>query len=152
MAMPLHVHGTAVTLGSAAALIRGASGSGKSDLALRCLAVPAGALIREAARLVADDQVIVTRAGTELLVSAPNTILGRLEVRGVGVLEVPAVAAARLVLVVELVAPDQVERMPDEHYVWLDGVRVPCLRLAPFEASAPAKMLLCLQRADTQNP
>jgi HPr kinase/phosphorylase len=149
---PLHVHGTALALGTAAALIRGASGSGKSDLALRCLAVPFGTLIGEAARLVADDQVIITPTGMDLVVSAPDTIRGKLEVRGVGIIEVAAVASARLALVVDLVTPEQVERMPEEHHVWLAGVQVPCLTLAPFEASAPVKLLLRLQRAEMQNP
>jgi HPr kinase/phosphorylase len=149
MAPPLHIHGTAVALGPVAALIQGPSGSGKSDLALRCLAVPAGGLIREKAQLVADDQVVVTQDVHGLLVSAPASILGKFEVRGVGIVELPTIATARLAVIVELVTPGQVERMPDEHYLFIEGVRVPCLRLAPFEASAPLKLLLCLQGAQS---
>src|SRR5689334_23520913 len=50
-----NVHATAIALGGNAALIRGAPGSGKSDLALRCLAIAPTALVPCPASLVADD-------------------------------------------------------------------------------------------------
>jgi serine kinase of HPr protein (carbohydrate metabolism regulator) len=149
---PLLVHGTAVALGPLAALIRGASGSGKSDLALRCLGVPAGLLTGGVARLVADDQVVVTRDAHGVRLSAPPTIAGKLEVRGLGIVEVGQVEAAQLALVVDLVAPASVERMPDEQTCTIAGFEVPLIALAPFEASAPLKLLLCLRRFSAPNP
>jgi HPr kinase/phosphorylase len=151
-AAPRLVHGTAVAWGGVAALIRGASGSGKSDLALRCLGLPAGPLTGEVARLVADDQVVVTRDGTGLLVSAPPTIAGRLEVRGVGIIEVGDVKPARLALVVDLVPPAAVSRLPERRWCSLEGVEVPMVVLTPFEASAALKVLLCLRGVSAQNP
>lgn len=141
-------HGTAIALGARAALIVGPSGAGKSDLALRCLALAPGPLIPETAVLVADDRVHIHRAAAGLSVSAPETIRGQLEVRGLGIVEVPFRANADLVLAVELVAPEAVERLPDPPPE-LDflGVRLPVLRLAPFEASAPVKLLLTLMQA-----
>ena len=141
-------HGTAIAVSGRAALIVGPSGAGKSDLALRCLAVAPTALIPAAAQLVGDDRLIISLAGGRLQVEAPETILGKLEVRGMGILEVPYVASAELALVVELVAPGAVERLPDPRpgasYL---GVSLPLLRLAPFEAAAPVKLLLALARA-----
>ncbi len=60
-----------------------------------------------------DDRVIVSLAGGRLRVAAPETIRGKLEVRGMGIVTVPYVASADLALVVELVAPGTVERLPD---------------------------------------
>ena len=149
---PRLVHGTAVALGDVAALFRGASGSGKSDLALRCLGLPAGSLIGQSARLVADDQVILTRDGSGLSVSAPPTIAGRLEVRGIGIITVGAVTPARLALVVDLVPPQSVERMPELGWCRIDGVDVAAIALTPFEGSAALKVLLCLRGVRAQNP
>jgi serine kinase of HPr protein (carbohydrate metabolism regulator) len=141
-------HGTAIAMGGHAALIVGPSGAGKSDLALRCLALAPSPLLPEPARLVADDRVILSPQGGRLRASAPATIRDRLEVRGLGILEIPCVESADLVLVVELAEPAAIERLPDPppQRAFL-GVSLPVLRLAPFEASAPVKLLLALARA-----
>jgi len=138
-------HGTAIALAGNAVLIRGAPGSGKSDLALRCLALAPTALIGSPSMLVADDRVTLTRKGERLTVEAPATIRGKLEVRGLGIVTVPSVASADLVLVADLVAPERVERFPDPvPTTELAGVRLPLLQIAPFEAAAPVKLLLAL--------
>ncbi len=138
-------HGTAIALAGAAAIIRGAAGTGKSDLALRCLALAPTALIGSPALLVSDDQVAIARQGERLEIQAPATIRGMIEVRGQGIVTVPAVVHAELVLVADLVAPQEIERFPDPApEVELMGVRLPLLHIAPFEASAPVKLLLAL--------
>lgn len=135
------VHGTCVCLGRSAALIRGPSGSGKSDLALRFLFLARrGPAALEAPKLVADDQVILTRTDDVIRAQPPETIAGKLEVRGVGIVEVKWAMDAELVLVVDLVRPDQVERMPPHETVDFFGLSVRRLQLAPFEASAPIKL------------
>jgi HPr kinase/phosphorylase len=141
-------HGTAIALGTAAALIIGPSGSGKSDLALRCIASAPSLIVPEPAVLIADDRVIIERVGAGLQASAPKTILGKLEVRGMGIVTVPFRPSAHLVLAVELVAPGLVERLPDPPLLRdFLGLRLPLVRLAPFEASAPVKLLLALAQA-----
>src|SRR5438270_909972 len=130
------VHGTAVALGGVAVLLRGPPGSGKSDLALR--------LIDDGAALVADDQTRLERHGAELVAMAPAVIAGKIEVRGLGVVEVPTVASAPLGLVVDLVAADAVERLPEPRGCELLGLALPLLALAPFEASAGAKLRVAL--------
>jgi HPr kinase/phosphorylase len=147
------VHGTCVALGKRAALLRGGSGSGKSDLALRFLSLPPEAGL--AFSLVADDQVdIEAKEGQTLVASAPATLAGKLEVRGLGIVTVPNLAEASLVLVVDLVEAENVPRMPPEtaETVSIAGVAVPFLRLAPFEASAPLKLKLALLSASAQMP
>ncbi len=134
------VYGTCVAIDGRAALFRGPSGAGKSDLALR--------VIEAGGMLVADDRVVLTREDGRLLADSPDAIAGRLEVRGLGVVAVPAARRAPLVLAFDLAPGEQVERFPEPgRCVWL-GVEVPLLRLAPFEASAPAKVRLGLAMLD----
>jgi HPr kinase/phosphorylase len=146
------VHGTCVALGRHAVLLRGSPGAGKSDLALRFLALPGDGVLHP--RLVADDQVYFTadQDGT-LTASVPPTIAGKIEVRGLGILQVPFVPEAELVLVCDLVAAKDVPRMPPEleERTVIAGVPVPTLRLAPFEASAPLKLKMALLRATPDN-
>jgi serine kinase of HPr protein (carbohydrate metabolism regulator) len=147
------VHGTCVALGRRAALLRGGSGAGKSDLALRFLSLPAEAGL--ALSLVADDQVEIAANGEQALsASAPATLAGKLEVRGLGIVTVPHLAEASLVLAVDLVEPGNVPRMPPEtaETVSIAGVALPLLRLAPFEASAPLKLKMALLSASPQMP
>jgi serine kinase of HPr protein (carbohydrate metabolism regulator) len=136
------IHATAIALGGKAALIRGPSGSGKSDLALRCLALAPNTLWADQVRLVSDDQVTVTRSGVELVASAPATIAGRLEIRGIGIVAVPFEQQARVGLVVDLVEPRAIERMPDPaDTADILGVSVALMRLAPWETSAAVKLI-----------
>ena len=145
-AAPDRIHATAVALGNAAVLIRGPSGSGKSDLALRCLAVPAIPLLGALPQLIADDQVLLTRSGSQLLASAPTSIRGKLEVRGLGIVDVEPADDVAVCLIADLVT-DPVERLPEPRSLTLFGVDVPHLQIAPFEQSAPLKLLLALARS-----
>ena len=146
---PELVHGTCVALGRTAALLRGPSGSGKSDLALRFLFLARrGPAALEAPILVADDQVQLTRKGARLAATAPPSIRGKIEVRGIGIVEVKSADEAVLALVVELVASSaDIERLPDEATTPLLGLDIPLLRLSPWEASAPIKLAVALARA-----
>jgi HPr kinase/phosphorylase len=131
------VHATCVAIDGAGVLLRGPSGSGKSDLALRL--IDAGAL------LVADDQTELRREGDEVVATAPATIAGQLEVRGLGIVETPTAARAPLRLVVDIVSPAEVERLPEEHTARYCGIEVSLLKLAPFESSAAAKLRAALR-------
>lgn len=133
---PVLVHATSVAIDGRAVLLRGPAGAGKSDLALR--------LIDGGARLVADDQVELRRAGERVLVTAPAAIAGLIEVRGVGILRVGAVAEATLALLVDLVPPAKVDRFPESRCEDVLGLAAPLIALSPFEASAAAKLRLAL--------
>lgn len=132
MSEPLLVHGTAVALDGGAVLLRGPSGAGKSDLALR--------LIDAGARLVADDQVLLRREAARVLVRAPDAIAGLIEIRGLGILAAERIDEAPLVLLVDLVGSAQVERLPTPAAETVLGLEIARLALAPFEASAVAKL------------
>jgi HPr kinase/phosphorylase len=137
----LLIHATAVAIGGHAVLLRGQSGAGKSDFALR--------LIDAGASLVTDDQSVLSRRGDALIVSAPKRISGLMEVRGIGIMRVDALAEAPVVMVAELVRPEQIDRMPERRREEILGLSVPVIAVTPFEASAPAKLRLAL-RAFTQ--
>jgi serine kinase of HPr protein (carbohydrate metabolism regulator) len=135
------IHATCVDIGGAGVLLRGPSGSGKSDLALR--------LIDSGARLVADDRTELTLQkggnGKRVIASAPKEIAGKIEARGLGILAVDAVGETPVALVVDLVNSDEVERVPEPETLEILGLAIPLIRLDPFEASAPAKLRATLK-------
>jgi serine kinase of HPr protein (carbohydrate metabolism regulator) len=133
------VHASCVELEGIGLLLRGASGAGKSDLALR--------LIDAGAALVADDQVLLEARGGRLLARAPGALAGLVEVRGLGIVRLPFLPSTAIALLVELVAPEAVVRLPAALTVVLAGVPVAALRLAPFEASSVARLRLAARSA-----
>src|SRR5919107_6261054 len=98
------LHASTVAKGGQAILITGPSGSGKSDLALR--------LLDRGFTLVSDDQTIVRKNGERLIASAPPTIAGKLEVRGIGIVEVDCANDVPVALIVELTS--DIQRLPDD--------------------------------------
>lgn len=113
-------------------LLRAPAGGGKSDAALR--------LIDAGAVLVADDRVQLTMEDGKLMARAPEVLSGLLEVRGVGIVNLPVQPEAELGLVIDLVPQDQVERLPERKTVLLDDTTVPVVELDPFESSFVAKV------------
>jgi len=122
-------------------LLRGRSGAGKSDLALRAAAA--------GWRLVADDRSLVFRSGAGLFARAPKTIAGLIEARGLGVLPLPPLAFAQVILAIDCVEEaNGVERTPEWDMVEILGVCLPRIALFAREASAVAKLGLALDVAE----
>jgi serine kinase of HPr protein (carbohydrate metabolism regulator) len=142
----MFVHATSVALRAKgqwrAVLLRGASGAGKSDLALR--------LVQAGGRLIADDQTHLAKQRRALIASAPPSLAGMIEVRGVGIVRLARnqlLARAPVALLADLVPADKVERLPEPQTEALLEVAVPRLQLAPFEASAVGKLCLALTQS-----
>jgi len=124
------IHATAVAISGAGLLIRGKSGSGKSDLALR--------LIDRGAILISDDQVNIRRKDQNLLLSPPASLAGKLEVRSLGIWERDHVSGIDLKLIIDLA--EQPDRFPmDNQVVILLGIKVPSCTLNAMETSAAIK-------------
>lgn len=140
----IELHASSVCIDGAALLLRGPSGAGKSDLALR--------LIDGGALLVADDRVCVARQDDALIVSAPPALAGLIEVRGLGILPVPTIAAALLSLVVDLTPGDALERLPPPRSADLCGLSLPVVTLDPRHASAAAFLRLALRALRAGQP
>ncbi|HEX9446910.1 MAG TPA: HPr kinase/phosphatase C-terminal domain-containing protein [Dongiaceae bacterium] len=135
------VNATSVAVDNAGVLLTGGTGSGKSDLALR--------LIDAGASLIADDVTelhsLDGRLNARFPLAAPAGLQGRMEVRGLGILPVRVVAGSvPLILVAELVAPEMIERMPLPLMAKYGDFDVALVKLAPFEASAVAKLRLAV--------
>lgn len=132
-----NIHASCVAAGSRGILILGQSGQGKSDLALR--------LIDRGARLVADDRCDIWFDRGRLWCRPPETLVGKMEVRGIGIVEQPFTAPVPLALAVRL--SERYERMPAAHQIETIGDHpLPSVLIAGFEASAPLKVLLALDR------
>lgn len=131
------IHASSVAIAGIAVLLHGLSGAGKSDLALR--------LIDRGAALVSDDYTHLRRDGDRLLATPPATIAGKIEVRGLGVVEMPHLDEAPVGLLVILDEP--APRVPDEAPATRDlaGIAVPTLSLPALDASAPIKVELALR-------
>jgi serine kinase of HPr protein (carbohydrate metabolism regulator) len=123
------VHATCVAIGGRGVLILGESGAGKSDLAMR--------LIDRGARLVSDDYTRLENDAGALVASAPGTIAGKMEVRGLGIVTMPYQDRATIALAVRLGVE---ERMPDAATLTLAGVAVPQVTIDPRAPSAPIKV------------
>lgn len=123
------LHASCVAIDGGGVVITGASGSGKSTLALQ--------LMGFGARLVADDRTCVTAGADGLIATAPDSIRGLIEARGIGILNADPADRARVRLLVDL---DQAEtrRLPDPSQTELMGQRLPLLRKvdAPHFAAA----------------
>lgn len=147
------VHATAIAAEDRAVLILGPSGAGKSDLALRAITTALSHDGRTVTfRLVADDQVAIERAGDRLFASPPPTLAGKLEVRGMGIVDVPFVARVPLVCAVRLRAVDDIDRLPDPPLVHdVLGLALPLVEIDGRQTSAVARLGLALLLAD-RNP
>ena len=131
------VHASTVAIEGRAVMISGPSGSGKSDLALR--------LMDRGFKLVSDDQTLVRRDGDRLIASAPPAIAGKIEVRGIGILDVETATDVPIALLVELTS--DIQRLPDDaRQRPILGIALPIVSIDAMTASAAAKVVLALQR------
>jgi serine kinase of HPr protein (carbohydrate metabolism regulator) len=132
------LHASTVAINGRAVLLTGPSGSGKSDLALR--------LLDRGFTLVSDDQTIVRKDGDRLVASAPPNIAGKLEIRGLGIVDVERVDNVAISLIVEL-TNSQIQRLPDDSRERpILGVKLPLVTIDALTASAPSKVALALDR------
>jgi HPr kinase/phosphorylase len=128
----MQVHGSCAARDGAGVLLMGPSGSGKSDLMLR--------LLSRGFDLVADDRVDIVDG----VASAPAALAGMLEVRGLGLMNLPHKQSAALALVVAL-GPQRAARLPlPVRHAALD---LPQVEIDATAASAPERVSMALDCA-----
>jgi len=140
--MPSHadrvqIHATAVAHQGQAVLLRGPSGAGKSDLALRLIA-------HDGWTLIADDQCDLTHRDGAVFVTCPNTLIGKIEARGIGILDTSNATEARVTLICDLTTAP-IERLPEPEFEIILGQAIRRITLNPFEASTTAKLTVLMQ-------
>lgn len=120
---------TGVAIAGRALLLEGPPGSGKSTLAL--------ALIDRGATLIGDDAVTLEKRGAQLWAGPPPNIVGKLEIRNVGIVELGAISApVALLLRLGCDAP----RYPEQAgSIEIAGTSLPALAFDPAIASAPLR-------------
>ena len=133
MSDEVNIHASCVAVNGRGVLLLGASGAGKSDIALM--------LIDGGAQLVADDRTILFLKRGQLHARAPDSIKGLLEIRGVGIVQQPS-RAARVRLAVRLGAEGT--RLPKPRFYRQLGCDVPEIALDPRIASTPARIRAAL--------
>lgn len=142
MTGPLLVHGTSVALAGRGLLIGGASGAGKSGLALQLMAL--------GATLVSDDQTQIEAAPEGLRMTAPASIRGLIEARGLGLLQAQTVASAPLFAVLDLDI-EETDRLPPVRVTDILGHSVTLLHKQP-SASFPAALVQYLRAGRQEIP
>ena len=123
------LHASSVAYRGRALLIMGTSGAGKSALALE--------LMSRGAELVSDDQTLLRAAPEGLMADAPEAIKGRIEARGVGILNADATGPRPLALAVDL-DQDETARLPEFYTFTRLGVTIPLLYRVPYPHFIPA--------------
>lgn len=123
------LHASCVVWDQRAALIRGASGQGKSTLALQLLAY--------GAQLVADDRVRITADACGLIAAPAPHLAGLIEARGLGILRADHTPAARVACVVDLDRTER-DRLPDQREACILGQTVALLWRVDGPHFAPA--------------
>jgi HPr kinase/phosphorylase len=148
---PATVHASAVLVGPSAVLIRGPSGSGKSQLALELIETARTGLL-PFARLVADDRVHLEAAHGRLLARPAEALAGLIEVRGVGLMRLPHEASAVVGLVVDLAATDA-RRLPEaaSQRTEIGGIELPRLAVAAGATALPAVLAYITHEITSSN-
>ena len=149
--MPDTIHATLIQLSGFGVLLRGPSNSGKSSIALRIL--DEAEQSRAQCHLIADDQVILASNADHLVGQVPDDLFGKMEIRGVGIINVEARHECMIDLVVDLVPHQSLERMPNEKpdYVTITGVDIRRISIAERNPDASAiirTILKALPQAD----
>ncbi|MCE8006761.1 MAG: serine kinase [Aestuariivita sp.] len=136
------LHASCVAVVGRAVLIRGASGTGKSALALE--------LMSRGAALISDDRTCLTRSAGAVIASAPETLSGLIEARGVGILRAPAGPPSPVMLSVDLDRTER-DRLPPPRNQTILGQSIPLLHKVD-SAHFPAAILQYLTSGPWTHP
>jgi len=136
-----NIHATAIVIGKTGLLFMGPSGWGKSMLAFTC--ITEAQRIGISAKLVADDQVFISRHENEVIAECPDSIGGMIELRGTGIVSMPHQGRAPMQYAIipgNASGPDRLP--PDGERIELgNGIKLPAIRLLA-NAAIPLAVLM----------
>ena len=139
----MFIQATCVAIDGRGVLIRGRPGGGKSDFALRLIDTGATLVSDDGVELYAENDGLYARFPAQ----APPDLRGKIEVRGLGIVEVGAGPPVRLALLVDLAPGESIERLPEKMTETLMGIELFQVFIDPAEPSAPAKVRLAVRLA-----
>ncbi len=137
--MTLH-HASCIEYKGKGILILGESGAGKSDLAIR--------LLDAGGTLVSDDYVEIINENNLIIAKTAPNIGGMIEVRGVGLMNVDFLEEMKLDLALELLAPNLIDRLPEDLYFEEGNAKIPFYKFDGFCSSAIAKINLIMDKLE----
>ncbi|MEZ5744194.1 MAG: HPr kinase/phosphatase C-terminal domain-containing protein [Sphingomonadaceae bacterium] len=132
-----------IAIDGRAVLIEGKPGTGKSSLTL--------ALIDRGAGFVGDDGVLLERRGERLVASPAPATKGLIELRNLGLVEVPSVAGQPVCLAITL-SEDAPRFIEEAATIEIEGCAIPHLLLTPHDPVLPIKAELALARYGLARP
>jgi serine kinase of HPr protein (carbohydrate metabolism regulator) len=143
------MHASTIIIGNKGVLIRGKAGAGKSSLALHL--IESSHAVCRFAGLVSDDQTKVNNANGLLLASCPDAIAGKIEIRGFGIVDLDCISSAIIHLVVDLVEPDRIERMPDLELCEIERVKLPHISVPRCREDQATRIILARLTFETHD-
>lgn len=133
-------HGCVVIVDGKGIFLRGPAGAGKTSLALGI--IERATLAGKHAALVADDRVELVRDAEHLLASPPAALAGKVEVRGYGITSIAHERVAPVVLVIDLVDDERIERVPEPLTTVVEGARLPLVQVPTRHEERAARIVL----------
>ncbi|MFK7869715.1 MAG: HPr kinase/phosphorylase [Roseobacter sp.] len=130
------MHASCVAFCSSAVLITGASGTGKSSLALRLMAL--------GCKLVSDDRTELRASDGMIEARAPEVIRGLIEARGLGLLHADTVRLAQVAFVITM-DHEECDRLPPLRHMEILGRTLICVRNSQ-QCDFPAAVLQMLKQ------
>jgi serine kinase of HPr protein (carbohydrate metabolism regulator) len=139
---PINHHCCVVVIDGFGIMIEGASGSGKSSLAMGL--VERAQVLGLSAILVGDDQVYLERQNDVLIASVPKALQGKIELRGFGIIDRSFQQSARIDLIAKLVPDDDIERMPDAETASRLDIELPAIKLPIRHETASVRIIIAM--------
>lgn len=137
-------HCTVIELDGLGIAIEGPSGSGKTSLAFGLIeAAGSKGLV---ACFVCDDQALLEVRSGEILAHAPESIAGKAELHGFGIVDIDHKPQTRLGLLARLTG--KVARMPEQHEANLLGVSLPMIEVPARHESQSARIVFAWLEAN----